>query len=130
MLFFGLYNILTIIATLWTLARYQFQVSGDCRTAPPPKIPEYQLPYLSYAIIIDAGSSGSRIHVYNWKKVKSSELPNFQHLRCWSTEPGVSSCKSNSDIKAHLVNLLDAAKPYVPKKLQSITPIYFLATAG
>lgn len=128
-------NILvTVLAALWTLlANLQCQVFADCVRYTPPIIPDDQLASLRYSIVIDAGSSGSRIHVYKWKEeegVRTRRLPKFENIFCEKTTPGVSECHSNSEIESHVLRLVSAATPYVPEKLRPESPINFMATAG
>lgn len=100
-----------------------------------------------YAAIIDAGSSGSRLYVYQWPSVAEfrslhvnddkilNALPPIQCDETWSlkTQPGISSYASESEDKIwqdHLKSLVERAKSVVPEEEQYRTPVYFLATAG
>eukprot|EP00036_Acanthoecidae_sp_10tr_P013303 CAMPEP_0206293426 /NCGR_PEP_ID=MMETSP0106_2-20121207/4134_1 /ASSEMBLY_ACC=CAM_ASM_000206 /TAXON_ID=81532 /ORGANISM="Acanthoeca-like sp., Strain 10tr" /LENGTH=446 /DNA_ID=CAMNT_0053724027 /DNA_START=22 /DNA_END=1362 /DNA_ORIENTATION=+ len=86
-------------------------------------------PSTVYSIMIDAGSTGSRIHAYHFERsygglVLQKEL--FEQLK-----PGLSSFKSNPTGGANsLLPLLNSAKEYVPAALQSQSPILLKATAG
>lgn len=84
-----------------------------------------------YAVIFDAGSSGSRVHVYAFDKnlqlVKiGSELEVFVQKK-----PGLSSYALNPRAGAEsLQSLLDVALKSVPVEQQSTTPVLLGATAG
>ncbi|KAG1446603.1 hypothetical protein G6F46_011872 [Rhizopus delemar] len=81
-----------------------------------------------YAVMIDAGSSGSRVHVYTFSVCNEPVLENevFQML-----SPGLSSYKDDPDAAARsLTELLEVAVKSVPLEKQSCTPIAVKATAG
>lgn len=86
---------------------------------------------ISYGIMLDAGSTGSRIHVYKFRvDGKTSQLvldsEVFRHL-----EPGLSSFKDDPEKGARsLTPLLEEALRVVPVAQQKITPINLKATAG
>lgn len=85
-------------------------------------------PTTEYAVMIDAGSSGSRVHVYRFKVCNDPVLEDevFHML-----SPGLSSYKNDTEGAAHsLDKLMDIAVKSVPKSLQSCTPIAVKATAG
>ncbi|CAJ0876654.1 7434_t:CDS:2 [Entrophospora sp. SA101] len=89
--------------------------------------PGYSL--IQYALIIDAGSTGSRIHVYRFNYCKSApELEDeiFAHI-----EPGLSAYADDPDAAARsLDGLLKIALENVPKGLYNCTPVAVKATAG
>ena len=89
--------------------------------------------YLEYAVIIDAGSTGSRVRVYSWHERASStyKLPRFNLTLNYKVKPGISSYAKNlNGLKSHVHDLILRAKKFVPKKSVADTPIYLLATAG
>lgn len=79
--------------------------------------------------MIDAGSSGSRVHIYKFNHCKQEpELENevFQMI-----EPGLSEYSDHPEAAADsLEDLLQVAIDSVPKEMQSCTPIAVKATAG
>ncbi|KAG2445302.1 hypothetical protein HYH02_008769 [Chlamydomonas schloesseri] len=82
-----------------------------------------------YAIVFDAGSTGSRIHVFKFEQA-GGELKlisdTFEQLK-----PGLSSyADSPEKAAASLQPLIDTALKTVPQNLQSSTPISLKATAG
>lgn len=84
---------------------------------------------VQYAIMIDAGSTGSRVHVYKFNYCSSSpELEDevFEMLR-----PGLSSFKGNPRGAADSLRpLLQTSLKSIPQALQGCTPIAVKATAG
>jgi guanosine-diphosphatase len=85
-------------------------------------------PATEYAVMIDAGSSGSRVHVYKFTVCNDPVLEDevFHML-----EPGLSYYKDDSQAAAEsLKKLMGIAVESVPKEFQSCTPIAVKATAG
>lgn len=84
-----------------------------------------------YAVVIDAGSTGSRVLAYKFHK---SYIDNKLHLDDELFEeikPGLSSFADNpSKGAASIKYLLDSAKRYIPKDKWSNTPLVLKATAG
>ncbi|KAJ3115665.1 Golgi apyrase [Physocladia obscura] len=100
-----------------------------------------------YGIIIDAGSSGSRLLIYSWRKFNhpsysSNSLPIIEKAfpsnssQPWfkSIEPGLSSLSntklSKSSVQQYLEPILLFAASTIPAIAHQSTPIYLLATAG
>lgn len=124
-----------------------------------PSIDSDGVPY-NYIVIIDAGSKGSRVYVYNYldtgylfknklldKKIEgitaSGKLPYVHREERWvkKVRPGLSAFQSKvtgrnteeaSEIIGHkyLSKLLKRAKRIVPKDQWSRTPLFLHATAG
>ncbi|KAJ3183663.1 Golgi apyrase [Gaertneriomyces sp. JEL0708] len=105
-----------------------------------------------YGIVVDAGSSGSRVQIYSWVNPMYSQhlaegnrewdslggkLPLIQTAdeksENWQMkqEPGISTFgEYPSRIGEHLKPLLDYAMKVIPSKKHKYTPVYLLATAG
>ncbi|KAJ6384217.1 hypothetical protein OIU78_027509 [Salix suchowensis] len=85
----------------------------------------------SYAVIFDAGSSGSRVHVYCFDR-KLDLVPIGKELELFlQLKPGLSAYANNPKEAANsLVSLLQKAESSVPKELQPKTPVRVGATAG
>ncbi|MBA0861602.1 hypothetical protein Goshw_029449 [Gossypium schwendimanii] len=85
----------------------------------------------NYAVIFDAGSSGSRVHVYCFDQNLDlvpigSELELFEQLK-----PGLSFYAKDPQAAAKsLLSLLNKAESVVPLDLRSKTPVRVGATAG
>ncbi|CAN8260497.1 unnamed protein product [Cochlearia groenlandica] len=85
----------------------------------------------NYAVIFDAGSSGSRVHVYCFDQnldlvPMGNDLELFIQLK-----PGLSAYPNDPRQSANsLVSLLDKAETSVPIELRQKTPVRVGATAG
>lgn len=105
----------------------------------------------NYAVVVDAGSSGSRLMVYSWRDVEWERsvrteknlpldiLPTVEKGtwensdREWQVkvEPGLSSFAGHThDLQAYLEDLFSHVQAVVPPDAWSRTPIHVLATAG
>ncbi|KAJ2610579.1 Guanosine-diphosphatase [Coemansia sp. RSA 1365] len=92
-------------------------------------IPHPGRPLIQYVLMIDAGSTGSRIHVYKFNYCKTN--PELEDEVFKQLEPGLSSFKDNVDGAAHsLDGLMEVAMRSVPKSMHKCTPIAVKATAG
>jgi len=91
-------------------------------------------PLIQYALMIDAGSTGSRIHVYRFNNCGATpELEDeiFQMTAKKEGGSGLSSYKGDAEGAAKSLDvLMDVAVKNVPDKLKSCTPVAVKATAG
>ncbi|OQD76585.1 hypothetical protein PENDEC_c004G04055 [Penicillium decumbens] len=97
-----------------------------------------------YGVVLDAGSSGTRVHVYRWLRNAAARkdadvdeltsLPEIKTKEEWvkKIHPGVSSFADRPEAvgSEHLAGLLEHAKSIIPKEDAKDTPIFLLATAG
>ncbi|EMD38143.1 hypothetical protein CERSUDRAFT_113288 [Gelatoporia subvermispora B] len=114
---------------------------------PPPTAADAWLTGRRFGVVIDAGSSGSRLQIYSWKDARLARSdPNAGPLDTlprvekgtqggedWSykAEPGISSFGDDPEgVAAYLAPLLAHARTHIPPALQSETPLFLLATAG
>jgi len=101
---------------------------GSRKCSPPPGQKE-----LTYALMIDAGSTGSRLHVYTFAHCDPTPgaLPKLEDEQFYSLKPGLSSFAGRPVAAAEsLKPLLDKAVAFVPKSEHKCTPIAVKATAG
>lgn len=85
---------------------------------------------LIYGLMIDAGSTGSRIHTYTFRTSPKGKL-DLLYEDFYALKPGLSSYKHDPEKAAQsLIPLLDRAKSKVPIKLHPDTPVVLRATAG
>lgn len=86
-----------------------------------------------FGVVIDAGSSGSRVRIYKWPaRLRQQELPDAQQVDSLKIKPGLSSLSEGTpeQIGAHVGQLLKYATDNVPRENHATTAIYFMATAG
>ncbi|KAF2829179.1 hypothetical protein CC86DRAFT_345703 [Ophiobolus disseminans] len=97
-----------------------------------------------YGVVLDAGSSGTRVHIYRWlnshkAKEKASDaqlhsLPVIETDKKWTKKihPGISTFGEHPhDVgPEHLDKLLGHALQKIPSKDVPNTPLFLLATAG
>lgn len=96
----------------------------------------------NYGVVLDAGSSGTRVYVYRWLKNTLAradptllhKLPEIETKDKWTKKvhPGVSTFGETPELVGsdHLRELIDHALQHVPADAVSSTPIFLLATAG
>lgn len=86
-------------------------------------------PLVQYALMIDAGSTGSRIHIYKFNNCGAS--PAYEYEVFKMTKPGLSDYRGDPrGAAASLDTLLEEAVAVVPRELHSCTPVAVKATAG
>lgn len=85
---------------------------------------------LVYGLMIDAGSTGSRIHTYSFTRADGGQL-DILHEDFHPIKPGLSHYKDDPDSAAQsLKPLLERAMARVPKSARRTTPVVLRATAG
>uniref|UniRef100_A0A8D3BYJ1 nucleoside diphosphate phosphatase n=1 Tax=Scophthalmus maximus TaxID=52904 RepID=A0A8D3BYJ1_SCOMX len=104
---------------------------------PAEPLPEVSSPVnlsrLFYGIMFDAGSTGTRIHIYKFiqKDPGKIELPVLDNELYHAVKPGLSAYKDNVEEGGNTVRqLLKIAKKTVPEDEWKRTPVVLKATAG
>ncbi|XP_059113733.1 ectonucleoside triphosphate diphosphohydrolase 7 [Peromyscus eremicus] len=97
-------------------------------------------PTLNYGLVVDCGSSGSRIFVYFWPRHNGNphDLLDIKQMRDRNSQPVVKKIKPGISAMAdtpehasdYLRPLLSFAAAHVPVKKHKETPLYILCTAG
>jgi Golgi nucleoside diphosphatase len=95
--------------------------------------PPYLCPFfaqLKYVVMIDAGSSGSRVHVYSYRD--AAPLPEFElPSKTLKLKPGLSSYEhAPAAGGASLLGLLEFARKHVRPADMAQTPVYLYAYAA
>ncbi|XP_074855472.1 ectonucleoside triphosphate diphosphohydrolase 7 isoform X2 [Carettochelys insculpta] len=95
---------------------------------------------LNYGIVVDCGSSGSRVFVYFWPPHNGNphDLLDVKQMRDQSRQPvvkkikpGISMLATTPDQASHYMHpLLSFAAAHVPVTKHKETPLYILCTAG
>uniref|UniRef100_A0A8C7WM35 nucleoside diphosphate phosphatase n=1 Tax=Oryzias sinensis TaxID=183150 RepID=A0A8C7WM35_9TELE len=84
-----------------------------------------------HAVMFDAGSTGTRIHVYTFIQGDSEPLPVLDNEMFHSVKPGLSAYADAPEVAGHTVRmLLKVAKKTVPHVDWKRTPLVLRATAG
>lgn len=95
-----------------------------------------------YGVILDAGSSGTRLYVYKWKnpavasqRASATQLQTLPKLKLKESKkihPGVSTFADDvaSVGPDHLQSLISMAVDEIPAEKIAETPIFLMATAG
>uniref|UniRef100_A0A8C7ZLB8 nucleoside-triphosphate phosphatase n=1 Tax=Oryzias sinensis TaxID=183150 RepID=A0A8C7ZLB8_9TELE len=97
-------------------------------------------PHLNYGLVVDCGSSGSRIFVYCWPRHNGNphELLDIRQMRdqhrkpvVMKIKPGISElAKTPEKASDYMYPLLSFAAQHIPKNKHQETPLYILCTAG
>ncbi|KAK9478325.1 nucleoside phosphatase family-domain-containing protein [Lipomyces japonicus] len=86
-------------------------------------------PITQYALMVDAGSTGSRIHVYEFSNCQAT--PELVREVFEMTKPGLSSYPNDPQAAAESLDpLIEVAVREVPDDIKACTPIAVKATAG
>uniref|UniRef100_I3IWX2 nucleoside diphosphate phosphatase n=1 Tax=Oreochromis niloticus TaxID=8128 RepID=I3IWX2_ORENI len=84
-----------------------------------------------YAVMFDAGSTGTRIHVYTFIQSDLEQLPVLDNEMFHSIKPGLSAYADVPETAGQTVRmLLKVAKRTVPRVEWKRTPLVLRATAG
>uniref|UniRef100_A0A6Q2YVL2 nucleoside diphosphate phosphatase n=1 Tax=Esox lucius TaxID=8010 RepID=A0A6Q2YVL2_ESOLU len=87
--------------------------------------------HIFYGVMFDAGSTGTRIHVYTFIQKNPEELPVLDNEVFHSIKPGLSAYADMPEMGGYTVSeLLKVAKNTVPRLEWKRTPLVLKATAG
>ncbi|CAL8342812.1 unnamed protein product [Lota lota] len=97
-------------------------------------------PNLNYGLVVDCGSSGSRVFVYCWPHHNGNphELLDIRQMRdqhrkpvVMKIKPGISELATTPEKSSdYIYPLLSFAAQHIPKNKHQETPLYILCTAG
>ncbi|KAI9529184.1 Ectonucleoside triphosphate diphosphohydrolase 7 [Dissostichus eleginoides] len=145
--------LLFITSTLLLLGTYQRQLWGlGQQRRPGHRVNKYLSiaetmeatdvlnPALNYGVVVDCGSSGSRVFVYYWPPHNGNPhtLLDIRQMKDRDRKPVVKKIKpgistlATSPTRAsdYLYPLLSFAAAHVPRNKHKETPLYILCTAG
>ncbi|XP_049596070.1 ectonucleoside triphosphate diphosphohydrolase 5 [Syngnathus scovelli] len=101
------------------------------RSAPAAPIALANTTRVFYGVMFDAGSTGTRIHIYKFIQKDPVELPVLDNEMYHAVKPGLSAYKDNPEEGGDTVRqLLKIAKKTVPEEEWKRTPVVLKATAG
>lgn len=100
------------------------RLASEVCTQSPAERPDIQ-----YALVVDAGSTGSRIHVYRFNYCLGLQ-PTLEDEVFQQLKPGLGSFDSPLEAAKSLDKLMAAAMENVPASLHNSTPLVVKATAG
>lgn len=84
-----------------------------------------------YVVVFDAGSTGTRLHVYQFCLQDDGDGVKLVHEVFQKMKPGLSDFADNPEQgAANIQPLIDLAVASVPENLRQGTPLVFKATAG
>ncbi|GCB64337.1 ectonucleoside triphosphate diphosphohydrolase 5 [Scyliorhinus torazame] len=96
----------------------------------PSKLTSVNISNVFYGIMFDAGSTGTRIHIYSFIQ-KGPEPPQVDNEIFESVKPGLSAYVDDPEQGAETVReLLDVAKQTIPSTHWHTTPVVLKATGG
>ncbi|KAI8599237.1 nucleoside diphosphatase Gda1 [Dissophora ornata] len=111
------------------LPRRQPNIHTNDITSEHCTLPHPGRPLIQYVLMIDAGSSGSRIHAYKFNYCKAT--PELESELFEQIMPGLSKYDEDAEGAARsLDSLLEAAMKEIPQYLHKSTPVAVKATAG
>ncbi|XP_029608865.1 ectonucleoside triphosphate diphosphohydrolase 6 isoform X2 [Salmo trutta] len=83
-----------------------------------------------YGVMFDAGSTGTRIHVFKFQ-LEDNEAPKLAHETFRAIKPGLSAYADDPEkCKEGILELLEVAQDNIPSSVWSSTPLVLKATAG
>jgi len=95
------------------------------------RIPLNNSSSFEYAVVLDAGSTGSRVLGFTFQRDPETQSLRLLDELWMQVKPGLSAYHDDpSGARAGLEKLLEAAKERVPEEHRSTTPITLKATAG
>jgi len=84
-----------------------------------------------YTLVIDAGSSGSRVYIYQIEPQAGRDIPVVTMVGSEKVNPGISEFENDPEVGArNILTLLDYARAQIGADSRKQTPVYLLATAG
>ena len=95
----------------------------------PPSCPDDA----RWGLVIDAGSSGSRLRIYCWRPGVDGALPQIEDAGTRKQQPGIADAgcsRTPTEAVAALSSLVDGALELVGRERSAETPLWLMATGG
>ena len=84
-----------------------------------------------YGVVVDAGSTSSKLKIYKYTYLPESRIPNIQLLKKQKFKPGLASFYGDKPgLEKYLKDILTAADSEVPAEKRQLTSIFLFGTAG
>ncbi|XP_067681280.1 ectonucleoside triphosphate diphosphohydrolase 8-like isoform X1 [Haliotis asinina] len=85
-----------------------------------------------FGVMLDAGSSGTKIKVYEWQDTRTAtDIPSMELRYGHKFSPGIGRYATHREgLTKYLSNIVAKAKDLVPEEKWKSTPMYLMATAG
>ncbi|XP_029190363.2 ectonucleoside triphosphate diphosphohydrolase 5-like isoform X2 [Acropora millepora] len=118
--------VVAILLIIWYLTVYIWQISFSKMLQMPGTYFQENI----YGIMFDAGSTGSRIHVFKFLRTRDGLL-ELSEEHFYQVKPGLSDYANNPEKGADSIKgLLKKSEEIIPKELWKVTPVSLKATAG
>ncbi|BFZ07763.1 hypothetical protein BsWGS_10802 [Bradybaena similaris] len=101
--------------------------------AAPVTDPPTNTTQVNYGVLLDAGSTSTKLKVYKWNQTSTtnSQVPQIDILANVKFDPGLSAYEDNEvELIKYIEGILSRAKQNVSSDRQNSTPIFIMATAG
>ncbi|XP_029691687.1 ectonucleoside triphosphate diphosphohydrolase 6 [Takifugu rubripes] len=126
----GVFIFVGFLLTYLTFVKRQRDAAKLDGQRPPQHGPHLRRRPTSTASMFDAGSTGTRIHVFQFR-MEDRGVPSLHQETFRSIQPGLSAYADHPrECSAGISELLKVAQSTVPASLWSSTPVLLRATAG
>ncbi|KAG8444064.1 hypothetical protein GDO86_009305 [Hymenochirus boettgeri] len=128
---FLLCTLLFITFIRWNIRKEQAPMTSDFTLESGTGVARVSIKNeIFYGIMFDAGSTGTRIHIYHFTQMANG-TPKLDYEVFRALKPGLSSYADNPEkCVPGLEELLNNAKKEIPQNLWGYTPLVLKATAG
>ncbi|XP_078099021.1 ectonucleoside triphosphate diphosphohydrolase 6 isoform X2 [Sander vitreus] len=119
-----------LLAYLMFVKRHYAATKPEAHRLPPRHRTATAVPSFQYGIMFDAGSTGTRIHIFKFQ-IENKEAPKLAHETFRAIKPGLSAYADDPQkCTAGILELLEVAKSSIPLSIWNVTPVVLKATAG
>ncbi|XP_041351275.1 ectonucleoside triphosphate diphosphohydrolase 1-like [Gigantopelta aegis] len=92
------------------------------------------LPRTRYGVVLDAGSSGTKVKAYRWQTTgRLSDLPRMELIQSSNLKfrPGIGYFARHQDeLWPYMASIISRVNELIPEDAIADTPLYLMATAG